>query len=91
LPVTAWRAAFHPVGHILALGIETGEIHLLDAANGNLLHTLSGHRDSVTSLAFSPDGLWLASGSRDAAIILWGQAENLARISWAAASSPGDR
>jgi WD40 repeat protein len=28
-----------------------------------LLHTLSGHRDRITALAFSRDGAWLISGS----------------------------
>ena len=32
---------------------------------------LSGHTDTVTSVAFSPDGKTLASGSHDQSIILW--------------------
>jgi WD40 repeat protein/serine/threonine protein kinase len=32
---------------------------------------LHGHSDQVRSVAFSPDGKWLASGSRDRTIILW--------------------
>ncbi|MFN7502735.1 MAG: helix-hairpin-helix domain-containing protein, partial [Dolichospermum sp.] len=38
---------------------------------GNLLQTLSGHSDWVWSLAYSPDGQTLASGSRDKTIKLW--------------------
>jgi WD40 repeat protein len=30
-----------------------------------------GHRDSVTALAFSPDGKWFASGGQDNRIVLW--------------------
>ena len=33
--------------------------------------TLEGHRDNVLSVAFSPDGGTLASGSRDWTIRLW--------------------
>jgi WD40 repeat protein len=36
-----------------------------------LLHTLEGHSDRVTSVAFSPDDTMLASGSRDATLQLW--------------------
>ena len=36
-----------------------------------LLRTLSGHTDAVTSVAISPDGQTLASGSRDETIKLW--------------------
>ncbi|MEB3887294.1 WD40 repeat domain-containing serine/threonine-protein kinase [Lyngbya sp. CCY1209] len=35
------------------------------------LHTLTGHRDAVTSVAFSPDGKTLASGSEDLTIEIW--------------------
>ncbi|KAL3456232.1 hypothetical protein BJX64DRAFT_294281 [Aspergillus heterothallicus] len=35
------------------------------------LHTLEGHLDSVGSLAFSPNGRLLASGSRDDTVKIW--------------------
>jgi WD40 repeat protein len=41
-----------------------------------LRQILSGHTDGVKSVAFSPDGKTLASGSADSSIILWDMATN---------------
>ncbi len=36
-----------------------------------LTHTIAGHADQVRSIALSPDGRWLISGSRDQTAKLW--------------------
>jgi WD40 repeat protein len=49
----------------------TGEVKLWDAATGERHTALRGHTNLVRSLAYSPDGKRLASGSLDGTIILW--------------------
>ncbi len=46
-------------------------IGLWDVQAGTLLHTLSGHDDTVTDLATQPEGTLLASVSRDGTLRLW--------------------
>jgi WD40 repeat protein len=45
-------------------------VRLFDCATG-VEHVLTGHRDFVSGLAFSPDGSTLATGSVDGTIRLW--------------------
>ena len=42
-----------------------------DRTPGEELLTLTGHRSHVKSVAFSPDGKWLASGSQDQTVKIW--------------------
>jgi WD40 repeat protein len=73
---------FAPDGKTLASGdmdnnvrfwnVTTGEPrNFRDVTTGQYLNTLKGHAQTVWSLAFTPDGKTLASGSDDDTIRLW--------------------
>jgi WD40 repeat protein len=57
---------------MLASGGFDGTIRLWDVESGQELYTLQGHTDLVEPLAFSADGAFLASGSFDTTVIVWG-------------------
>ncbi|RLG06476.1 MAG: hypothetical protein DRN68_06890, partial [Thaumarchaeota archaeon] len=64
--------AFSPDGKFIASGHSAyDEVILWDVTNGKETYCLSGHKEVITSVAFSSDGRTLASGSLDRAIKLW--------------------
>lgn len=56
---------------LLAVGLASGSIKILDAFTAEELKTLRGHIDDISAIAFSPTGELLAAGSRDDTITLW--------------------
>ncbi|MCB0062205.1 MAG: hypothetical protein KDE19_08825, partial [Caldilineaceae bacterium] len=73
----SYVAQFQPsANNLLATGHTDGIVRLwqVDNATPRLQRQLMGHRSNVFTLAFSPDGTRLASGSSDATIRLWNSA-----------------
>lgn len=72
-----YALAFSPCGKYLASGtwwekgMEKMAIRLWDVTSGENIATLWGHPTDIQSLAFSPDGALLATGSFDCSILLW--------------------
>ena len=50
-----------------------GTIKIWDANTGECLKTLRGHSDWVLSVAYSPDGTKIISGSFDETVKIWGE------------------
>ncbi|MEK6320270.1 MAG: caspase family protein [Acidobacteriota bacterium] len=46
-------------------------VKIWDAGTGGLLHSLTGHSNSIAALAFSRDGNYVVSGGHDNTIKLW--------------------
>jgi len=49
--------------------------YLWDITNGEMISKLEGHTDSVTSVAFSKDGVYLATAGMDGQILIWNVVE----------------
>jgi WD40 repeat protein len=62
--------ALDPTGQLVAAGVADNVV-VYDARTGRQLGVLAGHTDTVTGVAFSPDGKLIASSSRDRDARVW--------------------
>jgi WD40 repeat protein len=70
-PKDASPAVFSPDGTLVAMSVGRADVVLVERASGKELRRLKGHKDGVISLAFSPDGRFLISGSFDTTALIW--------------------
>ena len=71
-PVQFSCLAVDPSGEVVAAGSsDSFEVFLWSVQTGKLLDVLAGHEGPISSLAFSPTGNQLASGSWDKSIRIW--------------------
>jgi len=76
------RVVFSPDGRWIASLTETSKrsIEIRDAETGAILHTLFGHSQTITALAFSPDSKQIASGSVDRTVRVWDLASGQSKV-----------
>jgi WD40 repeat protein len=71
LPASASGLAFNNNGQRLAVAADDNLLRVYDLTVGALLEQFAGHAGPVTSVAYSGDGLTIASGGADNSARLW--------------------
>lgn len=68
---SAHTSAVSPRGDWVALGLNSGEVRVLDIQSGETIQQFDAHDDRVYALSFSPDGRFLVSSGEDCNIRMW--------------------
>lgn len=65
------HVAFSPDGRRVAASALDGRVHVWDAATGEEVLELDGHRREAYAVAFSPDGTRIATAGYDGSVRIW--------------------
>jgi WD40 repeat protein len=68
--------ALNPIKEEFAVGYSDNCIRIFAGKTAELVQTIEAHQNSVFTLAYSPDGKYLLSGSRDAHLKIWDTTQN---------------
>jgi WD40 repeat protein len=58
-------------GRFIVIAYYDNTAKIWDLETGELLHSLAGHTDGITSVAIAPDDSYIVTGSRDTTAKLW--------------------
>src|SRR5262249_38698420 len=72
------RLQYTPDGKQLVACSSDKTLRVINATSGSQVHSLKGHQDWIYSVAISPDGKTVASGSWDGEVRLWNLADGKA-------------
>ena len=64
----------HPDGSTIALGSTDHRVHLINTADGRVLHRIEpwqGHTKTIKAISYSADGKSLATAGEDQTILVW--------------------
>jgi len=67
-----WEVRFNRGGDLLASAGGDGVVRIWEPQDGEALALLPSHGGAATSVQFSPDGRWLATGDLDGRLRIWG-------------------
>lgn len=70
-PTDSVAFAWSSDGQRFAVSINDQVVSVYEASSGSILETLVGHSKYVATLAWSPDGNYIVSGSWDLSAIVW--------------------
>ncbi len=62
---------FHPNSNYVATGSTDRSVRMWDCLNGQCVRYMTGHKGSISALAFENSGRFLASAGADKRILIW--------------------